>query len=172
MRFFSFFQGSLHSGRSKVTRVTVGRDTDQRFRACKVNLATPKRRKKSKLKYEIRERFLTSERNVFRRSDSLRDQRCKHGADDEQVTQQRSAQEQEEQSVEEARLWAQKDQSHTARTEGRMPAGTEHRQARGQHRRSVSGMRKTKCFRNMGQPSERRNVATRVQRFKGGTRTK
>ena len=38
--FFSFFQGSFHSGRSKVARVTVGRDVDQSFRVCKVNLAT------------------------------------------------------------------------------------------------------------------------------------
>ena len=46
VRFYSFFQffflGSLHSGRSKVTRVTVGRDTNQSIRVCKVNLATMK----------------------------------------------------------------------------------------------------------------------------------
>ena len=36
--FFSFFN-SLHSGRSKVTRVTVGRDVHQIFYVCKVNLA-------------------------------------------------------------------------------------------------------------------------------------
>ena len=41
--FFDFlFQGSLHSGRSEVTRVTVGRDTDQSFRVCKVDLSTLK----------------------------------------------------------------------------------------------------------------------------------
>ena len=43
--FFVFlcFQSFLHSGRSKVTRVTVGRDTTiQSFRVCKVNLATLK----------------------------------------------------------------------------------------------------------------------------------
>ena len=39
---FFFFQGSSHSGKSKVTRVTVGRDTKQSFRVCKVNLATLK----------------------------------------------------------------------------------------------------------------------------------
>ena len=32
----------LHSGRSKVTRVTVGRDTHLSFRVCEVNLATLK----------------------------------------------------------------------------------------------------------------------------------
>ena len=40
--FFKKKKGSSHSGRSKVTRVTVGRDTDQSFRFCKVNLATLK----------------------------------------------------------------------------------------------------------------------------------
>ena len=38
------FLGNLHSGRSKVTRGTVGRDihqpANQSFRVCKVNLAT------------------------------------------------------------------------------------------------------------------------------------
>ena len=29
LAFLFIFEGSLHSGRSKVTRVTVGRDTDQ-----------------------------------------------------------------------------------------------------------------------------------------------
>ena len=38
--FFCFCQGYLHSGRSEVTRVTVGRD--KVFRVCKVNLATLK----------------------------------------------------------------------------------------------------------------------------------
>ena len=50
LRFFSFFdifKGDLHSGRSKVTRVTVGRDTNQSFRVCIVNLATPEVVKKS-----------------------------------------------------------------------------------------------------------------------------
>ena len=42
LRFFSFFEGSLHSGRSKVTRATVGRDTNQSFRVCNVHLATLK----------------------------------------------------------------------------------------------------------------------------------
>ena len=44
LRFFSFpsFKGYLHSGRSMVARVTVGRDTNQSFRVCKVNLATLK----------------------------------------------------------------------------------------------------------------------------------
>ena len=37
-----FFKGSLQAGKSKVTRVTVCRDTDQSFRVCHVNLATPK----------------------------------------------------------------------------------------------------------------------------------
>ena len=36
--FFCNFKGSLHSSRSKVTRVTVGRDPS--FRVCNVNLAT------------------------------------------------------------------------------------------------------------------------------------
>ena len=44
LRFFSFFpKGSLHSGRSKVTRGTVGPDihqpTNQSFGVCEVNLA-------------------------------------------------------------------------------------------------------------------------------------
>ena len=39
LRFFTF-EGSVHSGRSKVTRIMVGRDTNQSFRVCKVNLAT------------------------------------------------------------------------------------------------------------------------------------
>ena len=40
--FFWFFWGSLHSDKSKVTRVTVGRyrSIDQSFRVCKVNLAS------------------------------------------------------------------------------------------------------------------------------------
>ena len=57
LRFFSFFillllaflfifcfflKGYLHSGRSKVTRVVVGRDTNQSYRFCKVNLAALK----------------------------------------------------------------------------------------------------------------------------------
>ena len=37
---------SSHPGRSKVTRATVGRDTDKSFRVCKVNLATLKSRNK------------------------------------------------------------------------------------------------------------------------------
>ena len=41
LRFFSSF-GSLNSGRSKVTRVTVGRDIHRSCRVCKVNLATLK----------------------------------------------------------------------------------------------------------------------------------
>ena len=44
LRFCVFFFKSLYSGRSKVTRGTVGRDihqpTNQSFRVCKVNLAT------------------------------------------------------------------------------------------------------------------------------------
>ena len=32
----------MHSGRSKATRVTVGRDTNQSFRVCEANLATLK----------------------------------------------------------------------------------------------------------------------------------
>ena len=40
--FFFVFWGSLHSGRSKVTRVTVGRAVHQCFRVCKDNLATLK----------------------------------------------------------------------------------------------------------------------------------
>ena len=40
---FPFFQGSLLSGRSKVTRATVGRITNQSFRVCEVNLATLKK---------------------------------------------------------------------------------------------------------------------------------
>ena len=39
--FLFFFFNSLHSGRSKVTRGTVGRDVHQSFGVCKVNLATP-----------------------------------------------------------------------------------------------------------------------------------
>ena len=46
IHFLCFFKGSLHSGRSKVTRVAVGRNTDQSFRVCKVNLATPEGRNK------------------------------------------------------------------------------------------------------------------------------
>ena len=45
LRFFSIFKkGYLHSGRSKVTRVTVGRDIHQSSRVCKGNLATPEGR--------------------------------------------------------------------------------------------------------------------------------
>ena len=52
-----FFDGYLHSGRSKVTPATVGRDTNQSFRVCKVDLATlkvaenltPKQRSKTML---------------------------------------------------------------------------------------------------------------------------
>ena len=47
------FPASLLSGRSKVTRVTVGRDihqpTNQSFRVCKVNLGTLKVAKKMAL---------------------------------------------------------------------------------------------------------------------------
>ena len=40
---FDFFcEGSLRSGRSKATCVTVGRDTDQSFRVRKINLSTLK----------------------------------------------------------------------------------------------------------------------------------
>ena len=39
---FLFIFFSLHSGRSKVTRVTVGRDVDKSSRVCKVNLSTLK----------------------------------------------------------------------------------------------------------------------------------
>ena len=39
---FSFLLRSLHSGRSKETRVTVGRDIHQSFRVCKVDIATLK----------------------------------------------------------------------------------------------------------------------------------
>ena len=39
---FHYLKGSLHSGRWKVTRVTVGRDTNQSFRVCKVTRATLK----------------------------------------------------------------------------------------------------------------------------------
>ena len=44
LRFFSFsFQkGCLHSGRSEITRVTVGRYIHQSLGACGVNLATLK----------------------------------------------------------------------------------------------------------------------------------
>ena len=42
LAFLFIFDGSLHSGRSKVTRVTVGRDTNQSLRVCKLNLATLK----------------------------------------------------------------------------------------------------------------------------------
>ena len=38
--FLYVFQGSLHSGRSQVTSITVGRDTNKSFRVCKVDLAT------------------------------------------------------------------------------------------------------------------------------------
>ena len=36
------FKRYLHSGMSKVTRATVGRDTNKSFRVCEVNLATLK----------------------------------------------------------------------------------------------------------------------------------
>ena len=39
---FLFCSGSLHSGRSKVARVTVGRDILPSFRVCKVGLTTLK----------------------------------------------------------------------------------------------------------------------------------
>ena len=42
LRFFSFCKSSSRSGRSKVTRVTVGHDTDQSVRVCKDDLATLK----------------------------------------------------------------------------------------------------------------------------------
>ena len=38
--FIFLFRGSSHSGRSMVTRVTVGRDIHQSFRVCKVNCST------------------------------------------------------------------------------------------------------------------------------------
>ena len=41
---FCFCKSSSHPGRSKVTRVTVGRDTNQIFRVCKNNLVPPKGR--------------------------------------------------------------------------------------------------------------------------------
>ena len=44
LRFFSFLKASSHSGRSKVTRTTVGRDTNQSLGVCEVNLADPEGR--------------------------------------------------------------------------------------------------------------------------------